>query len=85
MRFGYGLEIGGNNTLVEGNTVQGLWTNGISIGKAPYATVRNNYLCGSAGAMSIFFEAGPQPGVTTTPNTKAALCEQLAIPTVGIK
>jgi hypothetical protein len=61
-RYGYGIEVGGKSSLVEGNTISGFFVMGIAIGNAPNVVVRGNRLSGSPGAQTIGFEGQPPPG-----------------------
>ncbi|MEQ1947773.1 MAG: glycosyl hydrolase family 28-related protein [Bryobacteraceae bacterium] len=73
-RYGYGIEVSGKDTLVEANIIRGFFSTGIAIGTSQGMNIRQNTLCGSAGATAIAFEADSQPGTTMQSNTSQLVC-----------
>jgi hypothetical protein len=81
-RFGFGIEAGGNNVLIEGNRIlnplnvrlQGAYWYGIILGSGSGFIVRDNYLAGPDTASAIAFEVSPPGAATITGNTQLQVC-----------
>jgi uncharacterized protein YjdB len=69
--YPYGIEAWGTGTVVTKNTIEGLWSHGVSIGAATNLSVINNTICGPTMATNnsfVDFEYGSEPGTVIQGN-----------------
>jgi hypothetical protein len=66
--FAYGIEVGGDHSIIEGNSIRGFQI-GIVVQGAPFATISNNHLIDQTGGGIMFSNAGDELQTTVQGNT----------------
>jgi hypothetical protein len=65
--FAYGIEVGGDHSIIEGNSIRGFQI-GIVVQGSPFATISNNHLIDQTGGGIMFSNAGAELETTVQGN-----------------